>query len=124
VSGKRQKTEQLQLAFMSDSRSEAPRADVQGTELPTAKRPPESPAGTEQERLGESKTRSNRRVRTRTHGGLAGTAREGLPMPIDELATGGLRPRRNAAAASRLAGSPFEVARWYRAPLCATGSCR
>jgi len=47
VSGKRQKTRQLQLAFMSESRGEAPTADVQGTEPLTAKRQPESPAGTE-----------------------------------------------------------------------------
>ena len=47
MSGKRQKTQQLPLAFTSESRSEAPRADVQGTEPPTAKRSPESPAGTE-----------------------------------------------------------------------------
>jgi RNA-directed DNA polymerase len=48
VSVKRQKTQQLQLAFMSESRGESPTADVQGTEAPTAKRGPESPAGTEQ----------------------------------------------------------------------------
>jgi RNA-directed DNA polymerase len=48
VSGKRQKIQQLQLAFMSDSRSEAPRADVRGTEPPAAKRSTESPANTEQ----------------------------------------------------------------------------
>ncbi len=47
MSGRRQKTQQLQLAFMSESRGEAPTADVQGTELPAAKRQPESPAGTE-----------------------------------------------------------------------------
>ena len=47
MSGKRQKTQQLQLAFMSDSRGEAPRAGVQGTEPPAAKRPTESPAPTE-----------------------------------------------------------------------------
>jgi RNA-directed DNA polymerase len=49
VSGKRQKTQQLQLAFKSDSRSEAPRPDVGGTEPPAAKRTSESPAGTEHE---------------------------------------------------------------------------
>ena len=43
MSGKRQKN-QLYLAFMSECRGEAPRADVRGTELPTAKREPESPA--------------------------------------------------------------------------------
>jgi len=43
VSGKRQKI-QFELAFMSESRGEAPRADVQGTEPPAAKREPESPA--------------------------------------------------------------------------------
>ena len=48
MSGKRQKTQQLQLAFMSDSRGEAPRADVQGTEPSAAKRSTESPANTEQ----------------------------------------------------------------------------
>ena len=47
MSGKRQKT-QLQLAFMSDSRGEAPRADVRGTEPSTAKRSTESPANIEQ----------------------------------------------------------------------------
>ena len=48
MSGKRQKIQQLQLAFMSECRSEAPRADVRGTEPPAAKRPTESPANTEQ----------------------------------------------------------------------------
>jgi RNA-directed DNA polymerase len=48
VSGKRQKTQQLQLAFMSESRDEVPRADVRGTEPPPAKRSTESPADTEQ----------------------------------------------------------------------------
>jgi len=47
VSGKRQKNRQLQLAFMSESRGEAPMADVRGTEPPAVKRTPESPAGTE-----------------------------------------------------------------------------
>ncbi len=47
MSGKRQKTQQLQLAFMSESRGEAPMAGVRGTEPPAAKRCPESPAGTE-----------------------------------------------------------------------------
>jgi len=47
VSGKRQKTQQLQLAFMSEGRGEAPMADVRGTEPPAAKRQSESPAGTE-----------------------------------------------------------------------------
>ena len=48
MSGKRQKTQQFQLAFMSEGRGEAPTADVRGAEPPTAKRSPESPAGTEQ----------------------------------------------------------------------------
>jgi RNA-directed DNA polymerase len=48
VSGKRQKTQQPQLAFMSESRGEAPTADVRGTEPSAAKRSTESPAGTEQ----------------------------------------------------------------------------
>jgi RNA-directed DNA polymerase len=48
VNGKRQKTQQLQLAFMSESRGEAPRADVRGTEPSTAKRSTESPANIEQ----------------------------------------------------------------------------
>jgi hypothetical protein len=30
----------------------------------------------------DNSTQMNRRVRTRTHGGVAGKAREGLPMPI------------------------------------------
>jgi len=47
VSGKRQKTQQLQLAFMSERRGETPTADVRGTEPPAAKRQSESPAGTE-----------------------------------------------------------------------------
>jgi len=47
VSGKRQKTQQLQLAFMSDSGGEAPTAGVQGIEPRAAKRTTESPAGTE-----------------------------------------------------------------------------
>jgi RNA-directed DNA polymerase len=47
VSDKRQKIQQLQLAFTSESRGEAPMADVRGTEPPAAKRQPESPADTE-----------------------------------------------------------------------------
>jgi RNA-directed DNA polymerase len=47
MSGKRQKIQQLQLAFMSDSRGEAPTADVRGTEPPAAKRTTENPARTE-----------------------------------------------------------------------------
>jgi len=47
VSGKRQKIRQTQLAFMSDSRGEAPTADMRGTEPPAAKRSTESPANTE-----------------------------------------------------------------------------
>jgi RNA-directed DNA polymerase len=47
VSGKRQKIRQTELAFMSDSRGEAPTADMRGTEPPAAKRPTESPANTE-----------------------------------------------------------------------------
>ena len=47
MSGKRQKTQQLQLAFMSERRGETPTADVRGTEPPAAKRQSESPAGTE-----------------------------------------------------------------------------
>ena len=43
---KRQKT-QLELAFMSASRGETPRADCEGTELPVAKHDTESPAATE-----------------------------------------------------------------------------
>ena len=48
MSGKRQKIQQLQLAFPSESRGEAPMVDGQGTEPPAAKRSSESPAGTEQ----------------------------------------------------------------------------
>ena len=47
MSGKRQKIRQTQLAFMSDSRGEAPRADVRGAEPPAAKRSTESPADIE-----------------------------------------------------------------------------
>jgi RNA-directed DNA polymerase len=47
MSGKRQKNQQPQLAFMSESRGEAPMADVQGTEPRMAKRSTESPADIE-----------------------------------------------------------------------------
>jgi RNA-directed DNA polymerase len=49
MSGERQnnRPEQLGLAFLADSRSEAPRADGEGTETLTAKRRHESPADTE-----------------------------------------------------------------------------
>ena len=47
MSGKRQKIRQTQLAFMSDSRGEAPTADMRGAEPPAAKRSTESPANTE-----------------------------------------------------------------------------
>lgn len=49
MSGKRQKNRpgQLELALNAEGRSEAPKAAVQGTEPPTAKRVHESPADTE-----------------------------------------------------------------------------
>ena len=47
MGGKRQKIRQTQLAFMSDSRGEAPTADMRGAEPPAAKRSTESPANTE-----------------------------------------------------------------------------
>ena len=49
MSGQRQKNqpEQGELAFPAESRSDAPKAIVQGTETPTAKRQSESLAGTE-----------------------------------------------------------------------------
>jgi RNA-directed DNA polymerase len=47
VGGKWQKIQQTQLAFMSDTRGEAPTADTRGAEPPTAKRSTESPANTE-----------------------------------------------------------------------------
>ena len=47
MSGKRQKTRQLQLAFGSEGRGEAPTADLRGTEPPAAERHTESPANTE-----------------------------------------------------------------------------
>ena len=47
MSGMRQKTQPLTLAFTWEGRGEAPRADVQGTEPLAAKRASESPANTE-----------------------------------------------------------------------------
>src|SRR5512146_2892022 len=47
MNDKRQKN-QLELAFLEESRSEAPRASVEGTESLTAKRQSESPAIGEQ----------------------------------------------------------------------------
>ena len=41
--GRRRQKIQLELAFMAESRGEAPRAATRGTELPKAKREPESP---------------------------------------------------------------------------------
>ena len=46
MSGKRRKTQQLQLAFTSESRGEAPMVDAGGTEPSTAKRDTQSPAAT------------------------------------------------------------------------------
>ena len=46
MGGKRQNN-QLELAFMAESRGETPMAAVEGTELPVAKHDPESPASTE-----------------------------------------------------------------------------
>jgi len=46
VSGKRRKIQQLQLAFATEGRGEAPRAVAEGTELSTAKLGPQSPAAT------------------------------------------------------------------------------
>ncbi len=45
--GKKRQNNQLELAFMAESRGETPRAAVEGAELPAAKRDPESPASTE-----------------------------------------------------------------------------
>jgi RNA-directed DNA polymerase len=46
MNNKRQKT-QLLLAFAAESRSESPRTVEEGTELPVAKRQPQSPTQTE-----------------------------------------------------------------------------
>src|SRR5580700_4075392 len=45
--GKQRQNDQLLLAFMTDDLGEAPAAAMQGTELPTAARAPESPATNE-----------------------------------------------------------------------------
>ena len=56
-----------------------------------AKREPESPAEAGGNWLADANfsqigsTQSNRRVLTRTHGGVAGKIRENLPMPIASL---------------------------------------
>src|SRR5271156_6175073 len=55
---KRQKN-QLELAFGGEVRSEAPRASREGTETPTAKRRPESPAGNGEQLMEEVCERSN-----------------------------------------------------------------
>ena len=80
---KRQKN-QLELAFLDDPRGEAPRVCEEGTEVSMARQDDERPAGTEDLTLSSAScsTSLNRRVRTRTHGGVTGKAREGLPMSI------------------------------------------
>jgi hypothetical protein len=42
--GRKRQNNQLELAFMAESRGETPTATCEGTELPAAKRDPESPA--------------------------------------------------------------------------------
>jgi hypothetical protein len=71
--GRKRQKNQLLLAFMAEDRDEFPRA-AEGTEPPVAKRNSESPT----QRL----TSRTAVVRTRTPGGVTGTAREGLPMSM------------------------------------------
>ena len=68
---------QRELAFTAEPRGEAPKTTGGGTESSPAKHPPESLAS-----IGRPSSQPNRRVRTRTHGGVTGKAREGLPMSI------------------------------------------
>ena len=70
MSGKRQKTrpEQLELAFPTAGRGEAPRANGQGTETLTAKRAHETPADAE------------RLVAGGMEGGLVSAVGEGVPQ--------------------------------------------
>ena len=78
----RQQT-QYCLAFEAKSRGEAPRVGGEGTESSIAKCETESPASHEQWLLLMGLlNQPNRRVRTRTHGGVTGKAREGLPMSM------------------------------------------
>ena len=68
---------QLELALESVAKGEARSPDTQGTEARTAHAEPERPAaGRRPCRL----TPSNRRVRTRTHGGVGGEEPRGSPL--------------------------------------------
>ena len=87
---RRQKQQQYSLVFGPVRKGEAPTPVAGEAEALPAGRPPESPESTE--RLMPSACRGlplrvrlnppTRRVRTRTPGGVTGTAREGLPMSI------------------------------------------
>ena len=65
---------QLELALEPVAKGEARNPDTQGTEARTAHAEPERPAA--RCRL----TPSNRRVRTRTHGGVGGEEPRGSPL--------------------------------------------
>ncbi len=60
---------QLELALVPVAKGEARSPDTQGTEARTAHAEPERP-----------ETPSNRRVRTRTHGGVGGEEPRGSPL--------------------------------------------
>jgi hypothetical protein len=78
----RQKTTQLELAFPTGGRGEASRPAGEGTEMLKASHETESPTSNRSTR--ETLNQPNRRVRTRTHGGVTGKAREGLPISIND----------------------------------------
>jgi len=86
MSRKRQKN-QYELAFMTETGSEAP-TNGERAELLMAKQEPES-GGTSEQLMGFrawllciGPNQPNRRVRTRTHGGVTGAAGDRLPMSI------------------------------------------
>src|ERR1039458_7167781 len=79
MSGKRQKN-QNQLAFWFAGASEACFDGQEGTGTPVGEREAESPAGKQQLRLLKSSTNSNRRIRTRTYGGVGGAEERSSPL--------------------------------------------
>ena len=73
---------QLELALEPAAKGEARSPDTQGTEARTARAEPERPAAGQRHPSPQPcrLTPSNRRVRTRTHGGVGGAEPQGSPL--------------------------------------------
>ena len=106
MSGKRQKN-QLELAFLAESRSEAPRAATEGTETLAAKRDTESPARTDRlmEAVVERENCKEALKRVKSNQGSAGI--DGMTVAVQQVlqrrwngtfsdSSFGFRPNRSA----------------------------